>query len=108
MRHTYSPIIMPHTMRHNYAIMCWERGLDPYTTMRLMGHSSIKVTMDIYTHINDRQLTTMREKVDELFKKSCTRPFQTWLAHIRKTPEIPMISRVLEVVTHWRFELQTP
>ena len=60
---------MPHTMHHNYATMCWERGLDPYTTMRLMGHSSIKVTMDIYTRINDRQLTTVREKADELFKK---------------------------------------
>ena len=60
---------MPHTMRHNYATMSWERGLDPYTTMRLMGHSSIKVTMDIYTRINDRQLTTVREKAGELFKK---------------------------------------
>ena len=67
---------MPHTMHHNYATTSWERGLDPYTTMRLIGHSSIKVTMHIYTHINDRQLTTMREKVDELFKKSCKKVAQ--------------------------------
>lgn len=75
-RAQYKAIITPHALRHNYATMCWERGLDPYTTMRLMGHSSIKVTMDIYTHINDRQLTTMREKVDGLFKKSCKKVAQ--------------------------------
>ena len=68
-------------MRNNYATMCWERGLNPYTTMRLMGHSSFKVTMDVYTRINDRQLTTMREKVDELFKKSCKKVAQGRSGH---------------------------
>ena len=33
------PIITPHAMRHNYATMCWEAGIDAYTTMRLMGHA---------------------------------------------------------------------
>ena len=68
-------------MHRNYATTSWERGLDPYTTMRLIGHSSIKVTMHIYTHINDRQLTTMREKVDELFKKSCKKVAQGRSGH---------------------------
>ena len=49
--------ITPHCIRHNYVTVCWERGIDPYTAMRLMGHSSIKTTMDIYTHLNERQLS---------------------------------------------------
>lgn len=38
-RAQYKAIITPHALRHNYATMCWERGLDPYTTMR---HSRAK------------------------------------------------------------------
>ena len=66
-------IITPHALRHNYATMCWEAGLDAYTTMRLMGHASIKTTMDIYTHLNDVQLDRVSEKAETIFKtKSCT------------------------------------
>lgn len=68
-RSQWKPIITPHVIRHNYATMCWEAGLDAYTTMRLMGHSSIKTTMDIYTHINDRQIQTIAAKVDTVFAK---------------------------------------
>lgn len=65
--------ITPHCIRHNYATVCWERGIDPYTTMRLMGHSSIKTTMDIYTHLNERQMARISQKIDGLFEKqSCT------------------------------------
>ena len=66
--------ITPHCIRHNYATVCWERGIDPYTTMRLMGHSSIKTTMDIYTHLNERQLAQISQKIEGLFEKqSCTK-----------------------------------
>lgn len=77
-RSKWKPSITPHTIRHNYATMCWESGIDPYTTMRLMGHSSIKTTMDIYTHLNDRQLQNMAAKVEIVFgKQSCTKVAQT-------------------------------
>lgn len=69
--------ITPHCIRHNYATLCWERGLDPYTTMRLMGHSSIKTTMDIYTHLNEMQMARISQKIDGLFEKqSCTKVAQ--------------------------------
>lgn len=69
-RSKWRPIITPHAIRHNYATMCWEAGLDPYTTMRLMGHASIKTTMDIYTHLNDRQMDRIAEKVEIIFDSS--------------------------------------
>lgn len=65
--------ITPRCIRHNYATVCWERGIDPYTTMHLMGHSSIKTTMDIYAHLNERQMARISQKIDGLFEKlSCT------------------------------------
>lgn len=76
-RAKWKPTITPHAIRHNYATMCWESGVDPYTTMRLMGHSSIKTTMDIYTHLNDQQIHNMVEKVERVFgKQSCTKVAQ--------------------------------
>lgn len=67
-RSKWRPVITPHAIRHNYATMCWENGIDPYTTMRLMGHSSIKTTMDIYTHLNDAQFQKMAEKIEVMFE----------------------------------------
>ena len=79
-RSKYRAIITPHTLRHNYATICWENGIDAYTTMRLMGHASIKTTLDIYTHLNDAQLEKMHEKVDVLFQKqSCKKVAQRFI-----------------------------
>lgn len=76
-RSQYRATITPHALRHNYATTCWESGLDAYTTMRLMGHASIKTTMDIYTHLNDAQIDKMHEKIDAMFRnKSCTKVAQ--------------------------------
>lgn len=76
-RANWKATITPHAIRHNYATMCWENGVDPYTTMRLMGHSSIKTTMDIYTHLNDKQLHNMADKIEVVFgKQSCTKVAQ--------------------------------
>ncbi len=73
----WTPIITPHTLRHNFASMCWESGIDAYTAMRLLGHSSIKTTMDIYTHLSDAQLHQIGGKIDAMFsKQSCTKVAQ--------------------------------
>lgn len=68
-RSKWKPTITPHAIRHNYATMCWESGVDPYTTMRLLGHSSIKTTMDIYTHLNEKQIQNMAAKIEVVFEK---------------------------------------
>lgn len=76
LRAMYSTEITPHMMRHNYATMCWEHGLDAYTAKQLLGHASVKTTMDIYTHLSNAQIAKVSEKLDGIFKnklhKSCT------------------------------------
>ena len=66
-RHDHRALISPHTLRHNYITMCWEHGLDPYETMKLVGHASIKTTMDIYTHLSEVQMTKTAAKLDAMF-----------------------------------------
>ena len=73
-RSQYEPIITPHVLRHNYVTMCWENGIDVYTTMKLVGHKSIKTTMDIYTHLSNKQMEEAKSQVQLMFsKKSATR-----------------------------------
>ena len=66
-RHKLRPVITPHALRHNYITMCWEHGLDPYETMKLVGHSSITTTMNIYTHLSDAQMAKTAAKLDDMF-----------------------------------------
>lgn len=67
-RSKYKPIITPHTMRHNYVTMCWEKGIDVYTASKLVGHKSIKTTMDIYTHLSDKQMDKAINDVENMFR----------------------------------------
>ena len=66
-RHSFSPLFTPHALRHNYITLCWEHGLGPYETMKLVGHASIKTTMDIYTHLSEAQLQKTAVKLDGMF-----------------------------------------
>jgi len=38
-----------HALRHTYATRCMELGMDVTTLSKLLGHSSVKMTLDIYT-----------------------------------------------------------
>ena len=45
-----------HTLRHTYATRAIERGVPPKVLQRLLGHASIKTTMDRYVHVTDDSL----------------------------------------------------
>lgn len=66
-RHKWRAVITPHALRHNYITLCWEHGFDPYETMKLVGHTSIKTTMDVYTHLSDAQMQKTALKLDNMF-----------------------------------------
>ena len=46
------PKITPHICRHTYCSNMAKSGMNPKTLQYLMGHASISVTLDIYTHVN--------------------------------------------------------
>lgn len=45
-------ILTPHYYRHNYATLLHRAGVSPEQARDWLGHSSIAVTMDIYTHLD--------------------------------------------------------
>ena len=52
-----------HALRHTYATRAIERGVPPKVLQQLLGHASIKTTMDRYVHVTDESL----EKAVQLF-----------------------------------------
>ena len=45
-----------HALRHTYATRAIERGVPPKVLQKLLGHASIKTTMDRYVHVTDDSL----------------------------------------------------
>jgi integrase len=45
------PEVTPHTLRHTYAAFLIREGAHPKVIQSLMGHTSIKVTLDLYGHL---------------------------------------------------------
>jgi len=43
----------PHCMRHTFATRCLEKGINIKVIQELLGHSSIKMTVDMYTQTTD-------------------------------------------------------
>ncbi len=43
----------PHQLRHTYATMLYDAGVDVLTAQYLLGHSDLSTTMKIYTHLSE-------------------------------------------------------
>ncbi|HYE10515.1 MAG TPA: site-specific integrase [Patescibacteria group bacterium] len=59
-----------HDLRHSYATMMLAHGESIHVTSKLMGHSSIKVTGDIYAHILDDVKRRASDNIDKLIFNS--------------------------------------
>lgn len=55
-----------HCFRHTYATRCFEAGVDIKVVQKQLGHASIKMTMDLYTHLLDDQKARELNKFTEL------------------------------------------
>ena len=64
-QHIYKPTVTPHQFRHAYASMLDDAGIDEMGAKTLMGHSSISVTKDIYTHIRERKKNRLGEALNQ-------------------------------------------
>lgn len=60
--------LTPHQLRHYFATILYDCEIDEKTTQQLMGHSSISVTRDIYTHIRQSRLTQAASKLNKSIK----------------------------------------
>lgn len=44
-----------HVLRHTFATRCIEGGMMPKTLQKILGHSNIGITMNLYVHITDEE-----------------------------------------------------
>lgn len=64
--------ITPHTFRHTYGTMLHYAGADIKTAQYLLGHSSIQVTMDIYTHLENESINSSVDKISRYLSNKLT------------------------------------
>ena len=64
--HPYSvaPDLVPYCLRHTFCTDLQDAGVPINVAKVLMGHSSIKMTAQIYTHHTDRSIESAREKMN--------------------------------------------
>lgn len=59
-----------HQLRHTYATLLYEAGVDVLTAQRLLGHAKPQTTLDIYTHLREKEADTQIAKFNEYLKKN--------------------------------------
>ncbi len=63
-----------HMLRHSFATRCVCMGLDIKSLSELLGHSDIKVTLNLYVHSTIQQKKKMMERYNFLFYKTSNLP----------------------------------
>lgn len=54
-----------HTFRHTFATRCFEHEIDPKVVQSYLGHASVKMTLDLYTHVTkEKSLNDIEKLVD--------------------------------------------
>ena len=59
-----------HQLRHGFATILYEAGIQDKDAQELLGHSSIAVTRDVYTHIRQRQRDETAKRLNEYLSKT--------------------------------------
>ena len=57
------PFFGGHTFRHTFATRCFEAGVQPKVVQSYLGHASLKMTMDLYTHITGEKASSDIERI---------------------------------------------
>lgn len=61
--------IVPYQLRHEFATLCFDAGLDPKDAAYLMGHSSEQLTRKWYTHIQDQRKEKTAQRLEQYIKE---------------------------------------
>jgi len=59
--------ITPYNLRHTMATMLREAEVDIKAAQSIMGHANARITLDIYSHLTNRQIDAAGEKIKQAF-----------------------------------------
>ena len=62
--HKLKPIT-PHGLRHTHASLLFSAGVEPKNISDRLGHSTVQITLDLYTHITEEQRSDTVDKLLE-------------------------------------------
>lgn len=57
----------PHVFRHTFATRAIESGMQPQVLKTILGHSSLAMTMDLYSHVLPDTKAEEMEKIANAF-----------------------------------------
>ena len=55
----------PHCMRHTFATRCYEKGVKEKVVQKILGHSKIDMTLNVYTHTTDEMIEEDLRKLED-------------------------------------------
>lgn len=61
------PMITPHCLRHTFATRALENGISAKVVQEFLGHSSVTLTLDLYTHVMHQTKAEEMQKMSTLF-----------------------------------------
>ncbi len=64
------PVIRFHDLRHSHATQLLTEGIHPKIAQERLGHSSIKTTLDLYSHVTDTMQGEAASKLDSVFRSA--------------------------------------
>lgn len=59
--------ISSHSLRHTFATRCIEAGMRAVALQRLMGHSDVRITLNVYTSVFNKYKNSELEKVNNYY-----------------------------------------
>lgn len=62
------PKMRYHDLRHSCASLLLELGEHPKIVQEILGHSSIGITMDLYSHVSPQLQRRSMDRLDELIR----------------------------------------
>ena len=60
--YSVAPDLVPYCLRHTYCTDCARHKIDIRITQKLMGHSDISLTANIYTNLMDEDIVEIAKK----------------------------------------------
>ena len=66
-RHHQMPIISLHALRHTWATLALRAGIHPKVVQERLGHSTVAITLEIYSHVTEGLGRDAADRVASLF-----------------------------------------